>query len=117
MSATAEHASTTPHDLFGRILCVTDLSTGGAEAVRQAAVLAGPGGAIDLLSVAPERPPRMLRPQAAQIEALVIATSLASTLEVACTTHIVEAPDESAAVLQSCADYDFVVAPAGNTAM
>src|SRR5215211_6018935 len=60
MSATAEHPSTTPHELFGRILCVTDLSTGGAEAMRQAAMLAGPGGAIDLMSVARERPPGQL---------------------------------------------------------
>ena len=57
MSATAEHPSNTPHELFGRILCVTDRSTPGAEAARQAAVLAGPGGAIDLVNVAPERPP------------------------------------------------------------
>ena len=79
MSATADHPSPTSRELFGRILCLTDPSAGGAEAVRQAAVLAGPGAAIDLMSVAPVRPPGMPRPQAAQIEALVVGSELAAT--------------------------------------
>ena len=116
MSATADHPSATSRELFGRILCLTDLSAGGAEAVRQAAVLAGPGAAIDLMSVAPSRPPGTPRPQAAQIEALVAGCELAATRAVTCTPHIVEADDEPTAVLESWADHDVVVISAGDTA-
>lgn len=115
MSATTEQSSTAPSPPFERILCVTGLAAGGAEAVRQAAVLAGPGGAIDLVSVAPWRPPGTPRPQAEQIEALVMATRVTSGLGVSCETHIVEAIDEPAGVLERCAGHDLVVVPAGET--
>ena len=117
MSATTEQSSTTPSPPFERILCVTDLAPGGAEAVRQAAVLAGPGGAIELLSVAPWRAPGTPRPQAEQIEALVRGTQLASALRVRCNTHIVEAVDEPTGVLQACADHDLVVVPASEAGL
>jgi len=116
MSATADHPSVTSRELFSRILCLTDRSAGGAEAVRQAAVLAGTGAAIDLMSIAPSRPPGTPRPQAAQIEALVEGCELAAARAVTCTPHIVEAEDEPTAVLESWADHDLVVVPAGGTA-
>ena len=116
MSATVQHPST-PEHLFERILCVTDLSAGGAEAVRQAAVLAGPGRSIDLVSVAPRRAPGMPRPQAEQIEALVAATGMAVKRAVGSTVHIVEATDEPAGVLESCADHDLVVMAAGDAGL
>ena len=117
MSATVQHPSTASEHLFVRILCVTDLSAGGAEAVRQAAVLAGPRGAIDLISVAPSRPPGTPRPQAAQIEALVAGAGLAAERAVESTPHIVEATDEPAGVLESVADHDLVVMPAGDAGL
>jgi nucleotide-binding universal stress UspA family protein len=116
MSATADHPSAMSRELFERILCLTDLSPGGEEAVRQAAALARPGAAIDLMTVAPIRPPGMPRPQAAQIEALVAGSELAAARAVTCTPHIVEAEDEPTAVLESWADHDLVVIPAGGSA-
>jgi nucleotide-binding universal stress UspA family protein len=116
MSATAEN-STTPEPLFDRILCVTDLSDGGAEAVRQAAVLAGPGRAIDLMSVAPRRLPGQPHPQAEQIEALVAGTGLAVERDVSSALHIVEASDEPTGVLERSADRDLVVMAAGDAGL
>src|SRR5688572_21702946 len=117
MSATTEQSSTAPSPPFERILCVTDVAPDGRAAVRQAAVLAGPDGAIDLVSVAPWRPPGAPRPQAEQIEALVTGTQLASALGVSCKTHIVEAIDEPTGVLQSRPDHDLLVVPAGEAGL
>src|SRR5829696_389137 len=116
MSATAELPSAISDQRFGRILCVTDLSDGGAEAVRQAAVLAGPGRSIDLVSVAPRRRPGMPRPQADQIEALVVGTRLAVKQAVGTTVHISEATDEPAGVLE-CAGHDLIVMAAGDAGL
>jgi nucleotide-binding universal stress UspA family protein len=117
MSAIPQHSATAPSPPFERILCVTDDAPGGREAVRQAAALAGPEAAIDLVSVAPRRPPGAPRPQAEQIEALVRGTQLAEALRVRCSTHIVEANDEPTGVLQSCRDHDLVVVPAGESGL
>ena len=117
MSATAENPSATPEQVFGRILCVTDLSDGGAEAVRQAAVLAGPGRTIDLVSVAPRRGPGEPHPQAEQIEALVAGTGLAVEQAVSSTVHIVEATDEPSGVLERGAGHDLVVMAAGDAGL
>src|SRR5215208_1777034 len=115
MSASTEQPATTQRPLFERILCVTSVAAAGAEAVRQAAALAGPGGTIDLVSVAPERPPGMPRPQAEQIEALVTGTQMASAAGVSSEPHIVEAIDEPTGVLERCTGHDLVVVPAGAT--
>ena len=117
MSASTEQPATTQRPLFERILCVTSVAAAGAEAVRQAAALAGPGGTIDLVSVAPERPPGMPRPQAEQIEALVMGTQIASAAGVSCEPHIVEAIDEPTGVLGHCTGHDLVVVPAGATGL
>ena len=117
MSVSTEPSSTTHRPLFGRILCVTLFTAAGAEAVRQAAILAGPGGTIELVSVAPERPPGMPRPQAEQIEALVMGTRVSRELGVGCVTHIVEAFDEPGGVLERCAGHDLVVVPASATGL
>ena len=117
MSATAEDPPTTPEQLFGRILCVTDLSDGGAEAVRQAVELADPGRAMDLMSVAPRRLPGKPHPQAEQIEALVAGTGLAVERHVSSALHIVEADDEPSGVLERSADRDLVVMAAGDAGL
>ena len=49
MLTLAASASAPPQPLFGSVLCVTGRSGTGAEAVRQAALLAGAGAAFDLL--------------------------------------------------------------------
>ena len=117
MSAMPEPSLTAASPLFERILCVTELSQSGAEAVRQAAILAGAGGVLEIVSVAPERPPGAPHPQARQIEALVDANLLASTLGVRVEMHIVEAPDEAAGLLARCAGHDLLVAPAGEAVL
>src|SRR5215203_823926 len=106
MSASTEQPATTQRPLFERILCVTSFTAAGAESVRRAAALAGPGGTIDLVSVAPERPPGMPPPQAEQVEAL---TKIASAAGVSCEPHIVEAIDEPTGVLEHCTGHDLVV--------
>ena len=50
MSATANEPSSTRTPPFERILCVTGPTPQGAEAVRQATVLAAPSGTIDLVT-------------------------------------------------------------------
>src|SRR5215217_3066589 len=109
MSATANGPSPTRTPPFERILGLTGLTREGAEAVRQAATLAGPGATIDLVTLAPLRPPGMPHPQAEQIESLAIGDRLASERAVACTPHIAEASDEPTGVLDSVADHDLVV--------
>jgi len=111
MSATANEPSSTRTPPFERILCLTGLNQEGAEAVRQAAILAGPGATIDLVTVAPRRPPGMPHPQAEQIESLVIGDRLASERAVASRPHIAEAADEPTGVLDRVAGHDLVVVP------
>ena len=111
MSATANEPSSTRTPPFERILCLTGLHREGAEAVRQAATLAGPGATIDLVTVAPLRPPGMPHPQAEQIESLVIGDRLASERAVESRPHIAEAADEPTGVLDSVAGHDLVVIP------
>lgn len=117
MSATANEPSSTRTPPFERILCLTGLTREGAEAVRQASVLAGPGATIDLVTVAPRRPPGMPHPQAEQIESLVIGDRLASGHDVASRPHIAEAADESSGVLDSIAGHDLVVVPDSGTGL
>ena len=117
MSAMPEPSRIDAAPLFERILCATELSESGAEAVRQAAMLAGAGGVLEIVSVAPERSPGAPHPQARQIEALVDADLLASTLGVRVQMHVVEAPDEAAGLLARCAGHDLLVAPAGEAAL
>ena len=117
MSATANEPSSTRTPPFERILCLTGLNREGAEAVRQAAILAGSGATIDLVSVAQHRPPGMPRPQAEQIESLVIGDRLASEHAVKSRPHIAEAADEPTGVLDSVAGHDLVVVPDGGTAL
>jgi nucleotide-binding universal stress UspA family protein len=116
MSATEEQPGTTTAAL-GRVLCVTDDSPAGAEAVRQAAALAGAGAGLDIVSVAPSRPPGAPRPQAHQIEALVTARLIARDLGVRPDTHIVEAADEASGMLERCSGHDVIVVPAGPSAL
>jgi nucleotide-binding universal stress UspA family protein len=111
MSATAIESSSTRTPLFERILCMTGLTREGAESVRQAATLAGPAATIDLVTVAPRRPPGMPHPQAEQIESLVIGDRLASERSVECRPHIAEAADEPTGVLDSVTSHDLVVVP------
>lgn len=117
MSAYPERHVTPQEPVFERILCATELSECGAEAVRQAAVLAGAGGSLEIVSVAPERPPGAPRPQARQIEALVYASVLVSEHGVRAETHIVEAAGEAAGLLARCAGHDLLVAPAGDATL
>src|SRR5215208_4162286 len=109
MSATAIESSSTRTPLFERILCMTGLTREGAEAVRQAAILAGPGATIDLVTVAPRRPPGMPHPQAEQIESLVIGERLAFGHSVKSSPHIAEAADEPSGVMESIAGHDLMV--------
>lgn len=117
MSATANEPSTTRTPPFERILCLTGLNREGAEAVRQAAILAGPGATIDLVTVAPHRSAGMPRPQAEQIESLVIGDRLACERGVESRPHIAEAADEPTGVLDSVAGHDLVVVPDGGTGL
>ena len=117
MSATANEPSSTRTPPFERILCLTGLTGEGAEAVRQAAVLAGPGATIDLVAVAPRRPPGRPHPQAEQIESLVIGDRLASEHAVRSRPHIAEAADEPAGVLDTLAGHDLVVVPDSGTGL
>ena len=117
MSATANEPSSTRTPPFERILCLTGLTGEGSEAVRQAAVLAGPGATIDLVAVAPLRPPGRPHPQAEQIESLVIGDRLASERAVESRPHIAEAADEPTGVLDSVAGHDLVVVPDSATGL
>jgi hypothetical protein len=53
MSATANEPSSTRTPPFERVLCLTGPTREGAEAVRQAAVVAGPGATVDLVTDEP----------------------------------------------------------------
>jgi hypothetical protein len=117
MSATANTPSPTRTPPFERILCLTGLSAEGAQAVRQAAVLAGPGATIDLVAVAPRRPSGRPHPQAEQIESLVIGDRLASEHAVKSRPNIAEADDEPAGVLATLAGHDLVVVPDSGTGL
>ena len=54
MQTVTSHRLAPSASLFGRVVCVTERSEGGAEAVRQAAVLGGTGGELELLALAPD---------------------------------------------------------------
>jgi nucleotide-binding universal stress UspA family protein len=117
MSATANEPSPTRTPPFERILCLTGLTREGAEAVRQAAILAEPGATIDLVTVAQRRPPGMPHPQAEQIESLVIGDRLASGHDVESRPHIAEAADEPTGVLDNVVGHDLVVVPDSGTGL
>jgi nucleotide-binding universal stress UspA family protein len=97
--------------VFGRILCATDGSTTGEAAVRLAARIAGPGGALEIVAIAPPYLPGAPHPQPRQIEALVNARAIAATLGVSAEGHIVEAAGEPAGVLEHAAGHDLLVVP------
>jgi nucleotide-binding universal stress UspA family protein len=113
MQTLDRHSSPRSATLFGSVVCVTDETAAGGEAVRQAAKLAGAGGSLDLLALAPEPPRSRPRPQAAQIEALVRGSAIASRSGVHPTVHIVETSDESAAVERFCRGAGLLVLGAG----
>jgi hypothetical protein len=98
---------------LGAVLCVTDGSETGAEAVRQAALLAGASGQLDLLALAPDPVPGQPRPQATQIEALVCGSMVASRAGVNSTVHIAETSDAPATVVAWSQDHGLLVLPAG----
>jgi nucleotide-binding universal stress UspA family protein len=95
------------------VLCVTDGSRAGTAAVRQAALLTGEDGRLDLLALAPDPAPGRPRPQAAQIEALVSGSAVASRGGVHSIVHIAETSDEAAAVAESSRDHGLLVLAAG----
>ena len=99
--------------LFGAVVCVTDGSDRGAEAVRQAARLAGPGGTLDLVALAPDPAPGRPRPQAAQIECLVAGSAVAAECGVRAAVHIDETSDPVEAVLRRCRGHGLAVLPSG----
>ena len=103
--------------VFERIVCATGTSDRDAEAVRQAAVLAGRGAIVCFVAVAPEHSPGQPHPEPHQLEALVQADVLASRLGVRADPHIVEASDEVAGMLARRAVHDLLVAPAGDAAI
>jgi nucleotide-binding universal stress UspA family protein len=117
MSAIVNEPSATRTPPFERILCLTGLTREGAEAVRQAALVAGPGATIDLVTVAPPRPPGMPHPQAEQIESLVMGDRLAFGHSVKSSPHIAEAADEPSGVMESIAGHDLVVVPDSGTGL
>jgi nucleotide-binding universal stress UspA family protein len=110
-------STTTMQDTgFGAVLCVTDGSPASTEAVRRAARLAGDGGRLDLLALAPDPPQGRPRPQAAQIEALVSATAVASRERVHANVQIAETSDGPATVAARARGHDLLVLPPGRLA-
>ena len=53
MQTVSSHPLVSSASLFGRVLCVTERSESGAEAVRQGVLLAGTGGELELTALAP----------------------------------------------------------------
>ena len=117
MSAIQQTRAKAGSRVFERILCVTGESDRDAEAVSQAAILAGPGATVEFVAVAPERPPGAPRPEPHQLEALVRAGLLAPELGVDVEPHIVESHDEIAGMLARCPGHDLLVAPADETTL
>jgi nucleotide-binding universal stress UspA family protein len=113
MRTVQEQRAVSAAALFGAVLCVIDGSETGRAAVSQAAHLAGPGGELELMALAPDPAPGRPRPQAAQIEALVDGSAVASELGVRATVHIDAASDPFDAVLRRCRAHGLVVLPAG----
>jgi nucleotide-binding universal stress UspA family protein len=113
MRTAAEQHLITPPPLFGTVLCVTDGSERGAEAVRQAARLAGRDGALELVALAPDPAPGQPRPQAAQIESLVAGSTIAAQVGVRAAVHIDATSDPVDAVLRRCQGHALAVLPAG----
>ena len=61
MQTATAHPPASSASLFGKVLCVTEQSEGGTEAVRQAALLAGAGGEVEPLALAPDPTPHQVR--------------------------------------------------------
>jgi nucleotide-binding universal stress UspA family protein len=60
MQTAIAHPPASSASLFGKVLCVTERS-GGAEALRQATLLAGAGAGVELLALAPDPTPHQAR--------------------------------------------------------
>jgi nucleotide-binding universal stress UspA family protein len=116
MSATQQISAVPGAPVFERVLCIAGASDHDAEAVRQGAALAGPGATVWFVAMAPEHRPGSPYPRPHQIEALVQADIVASTLGVRADPHIVETSDEVAGMLALSGVHDLLVASAGDTA-
>jgi nucleotide-binding universal stress UspA family protein len=101
---------------FRSVVCAMRPAADGVEAVRQAAVLAGRGGSLDVLSFAPSHRPGAPHPVGDQIEALVRASAAATSLGVHARLEIVECDDEARAAVERCAGRDLLVVPPGEVA-
>lgn len=114
MQTLARHSAAPPPDaLLGTVLCVTDDSEAGLQAVHQAALLAGDHGHLDLLALAPDPAPGLPRPEATQIEALVRGSTVATRAGANTTVHIAETSDEAATVVKRSHGHGLLVLPAG----
>ena len=96
--------------VFERILCATGTTVHDADAVRQAAVLAGRGAVVSFLAASPEHAPGTPHPEAHEMESLVTAGVIAAKLGIHPEPHIVEARDEVTALLARSAVHDLLVA-------
>src|SRR5215218_5758641 len=110
MSATRQHPAPATAPAFERILCATGTSACDAEAIRQAAILAGPGETVTFIAVAPEHEPGTPHPIAEETESLVRADRLATGLGVHPDPHVIESRDDVTGMLARCAVHDLLVA-------
>jgi nucleotide-binding universal stress UspA family protein len=113
MNTRTHHAPAPPPPVFDSILCVTDDSGAAAEAVRQAAWLAGSGAEVELLAIAPDPKPGAPRPQAMQIQALVAGIAETSQLGVHAEVHIAASADPAQTVLDRASSHGLLVLPPG----
>src|SRR5215217_7592489 len=99
MNAIRQHPAPAAAPTFRRILCATGTSARDDEAVRQAAILAGPGATVSLVAVEPEHEHGAPHPVAHEIKSLVEAGLIAAELGAHGDPHIVEARDEVTGML------------------
>jgi nucleotide-binding universal stress UspA family protein len=116
MSAIRQSPAPPGAPIFERILCTTGTSARDAEAVQQAAILAGPGATVSFVAVTPEHEPGAPHPIADEIESLVAADLVATRLAVHPDPHIIEANDEVTGMLARSAVHDLLVAAPGDAA-
>jgi nucleotide-binding universal stress UspA family protein len=115
MSAIAEHPmrGAAAGGPFTSIVCAAEPSDAGAEAVRQAARLAGAGAVVETVAFSPMHAAGAPRPVPRQTETLVMAADLAAAQGAGYDLHIVEAETDRDGMLDRCAGHDLLVAPAG----
>jgi len=116
MSAIRQPSVPAGAPVFERILCATGTVGRDDEAVRQAAILAGPGATVSFVAVAPEHEPGAPHPVAHEIESLVSARVAATRLGVHPDSQIIEARDEVTGMLARCPVHDLLVAPPSDAA-